>query len=158
MSDWKDKPYFSQEEINQFFSMNEESETSNSHVKKEEEVKRTEVKTNRVEFQEFEDEDTTGLEGISLELLYDLPIEVSVRLGSVIMSIGELTDLTVGSVISLEKLAGDRAEIMVGDELLARGDVVVTIDKYSVVVKEVVQPRERIESIYNNLKTAKIEN
>jgi flagellar motor switch protein FliN/FliY len=79
-----------------------------------------------------------------LDLLLDVPLDVSVELGRCRMSIQELLGLEPGSVIELEKLAGDPLDILVNDRLIARGEAVVVNDKFGVRITDIVSPSERI--------------
>ncbi|GAB6457715.1 hypothetical protein bcgnr5390_14400 [Bacillus luti] len=97
-------------------------------------------------FEELQEENESGFLGTSLELLFDVELPLSARLGSVVMSLEEVTSLGVGSVISLERLAGESIDVLIGDEVVAKADVVVTVDKYSVVIKEIMNGREKIHT------------
>ncbi|GAB6426479.1 hypothetical protein bcgnr5378_30370 [Bacillus cereus] len=97
-------------------------------------------------FEELQEENEGEFFGTSLELLYDVELPLSARLGSVEMSLEEVTSLGVGSVISLERLAGESIDVLIGDEVVAKADVVVTVDKYSVVIKEIMNGREKIHT------------
>lgn len=93
--------------------------------------------------------------GVSLGLVLDVELPLSVRLGEVEMPLGEVADLKVGSIISLERLAGEMVDVLIGGELVAKGDVVVTVDKYGLVIKDIVEPRERIRSQGESFKDGK---
>ncbi len=79
-----------------------------------------------------------------LELLLDVPLELSVELGRTRMSIQELLGLGPGSVIELDKVAGEPLDILVNDRLVARGEAVVVNDKFGVRITDIVSPAERI--------------
>ncbi|HBB40296.1 MAG: flagellar motor switch protein FliN [Nitrospirae bacterium CG18_big_fil_WC_8_21_14_2_50_70_55] len=80
----------------------------------------------------------------ALEMLLDIPIELSVELGSAHMAIHELLQLVDGSIVELDKLAGEPLDIRANGRLIARGEVVVVDDKIGVRVTDVVNPRDRI--------------
>ena len=61
----------------------------------------------------------------NLQLILDIPLKLSVELGRTKMPVSELLNLTQGSVIELNKLAGEPMEVMVNDKLIARGEAVV---------------------------------
>ena len=73
-----------------------------------------------------------------IELLMDVALEVSVELGRSHMSIGEILALRTGSVIELDKLAGEPVDVSVNGTLIARGEVVVVDEKFGVRITEVV--------------------
>ncbi len=79
-----------------------------------------------------------------LDLLLDVPLDVTVELGRCRMTIQDLLGLEPGSVIELEKLAGDPLDILVNDRLVARGEAVVVNDKFGVRITDIVSPSERI--------------
>jgi len=83
----------------------------------------------------------------ALEMLLDIPIELSVELGSANMAIHELLQLVEGSIVELDKLAGEPLDIRANDRLIARGEVVVVDDKIGVRVTDVVNPRDRVNGL-----------
>jgi flagellar motor switch protein FliN len=82
-----------------------------------------------------------------IELLLDVALEVSVALGSSHMSIGEILALRTGSVVELDKLAGEPVDVSVNGTLVARGEVVVVDEKFGVRITEVVSKARRIASL-----------
>lgn len=79
-----------------------------------------------------------------LELLLDVPLDLSVELGRSRMSIQDLLGLSPGSVIELDKIAGEPLDILVNDRLVARGEAVVVNDKFGIRITDIVSPAERI--------------
>jgi flagellar motor switch protein FliN/FliY len=79
-----------------------------------------------------------------LEMLLDVPLELSVELGRTRMSIQELLSLGPGSVVELDKVAGEPLDILVNDRLVARGEAVVVNDKFGIRITDIVSPTERI--------------
>ena len=79
-----------------------------------------------------------------LDLLLDVPLELSVELGRTRMSIQELLSLGPGSVIELDKVAGEPLDILINDRLVARGEAVVVNDKFGIRITDIVSPAERI--------------
>src|SRR5437868_8739543 len=86
-------------------------------------------------------------QGHGIELLMDVALEVSVELGRSHMSIGEILALRTGSVIELDKLAGEPVEVSVNGTLIARGEVVVVDEKFGVRITEVVSKARRLASV-----------
>ncbi len=87
-----------------------------------------------------EQRDTSG----RIDLLLDIPLDISVELGRSRMSIQELLSLGPGSVVELDKLAGEPLDVMVNGRLVARGEAVVVNDKFGVRITDIVSPAERI--------------
>ena len=79
-----------------------------------------------------------------MDLLLDVPLELSVELGRARMTIQDLLGLGPGSVIELDKVAGEALDILVNDRLVARGEAVVVNDKFGVRITDIVSPSERI--------------
>jgi len=85
--------------------------------------------------------------GENLDLLLDIPLEITIELGRTKMLINDLLKLGQGSVIELSKEAGDTMEILANNRLIARGDVVVVNKKYGIRLTEVLSPVERVEKL-----------
>jgi flagellar motor switch protein FliN/FliY len=83
----------------------------------------------------------------NLDLLLDIPLEITIELGRTKMLINDLLKLGQGSVIELTKEAGDTLEILANNRLIAKGDVVVMNKKYGVRLTEVISPVERLEKL-----------
>lgn len=82
-----------------------------------------------------------------IEFLYDVELELAVVLGKTRMLIRELLTLTAGSVVELNKLAGESLDIVVNDKVIARGEAVVVNEKFGVRLTEVVSPMERVNRL-----------
>jgi flagellar motor switch protein FliN/FliY len=83
----------------------------------------------------------------NLDLLLDIPLEITIELGRTRMLINDLLKLGQGSVIELPKEAGDTLEILANNRLIAKGDVVVVNKKYGIRLTEVISPVERVEKL-----------
>ena len=83
----------------------------------------------------------------NLDLLLDIPLEISAELGRAKMIINDLLQLGQGSVIELNKLAGEPLEIMVNQKLIARGEVVVVNEKFGIRLTDVISPMERLKQL-----------
>jgi flagellar motor switch protein FliN/FliY len=77
----------------------------------------------------------------------DIPLEISVELGRAKMPISDLLQLGQGSVIELNKLAGEPVEIFVNQKLIARGEVVVVNDKFGIKMTDILSPMERVKQL-----------
>jgi len=86
-------------------------------------------------------------ESDNLDLLLDIPLEITIELGRTKMLINDLLKLGQGSVIELPKEAGDTLEILANNRLIAKGDVVVVNKKYGIRLTEVISPVERVEKL-----------
>lgn len=82
-----------------------------------------------------------------LDMLMDIPLRVSVELGRTKMLVSDLLNLGQGSVIELNKLAGEPMEILVNDKLVARGEAVVVNEKFGVRLTDIISTKERVEQL-----------
>lgn len=82
-----------------------------------------------------------------IDFLLDIPLEVTVELGRTKMLIKNLLQLGQGSVVELEKIAGEPMEILVNNKLVAKGEVVVVNEKFGIRLTDVLSPAERISQI-----------
>ena len=83
----------------------------------------------------------------NLNFILDIPLEISVELGRARMMISELLQLGQGSVIELNKLAGEPLEIFVNQKLIARGEVVVVNEKFGIKMTDIISPTERVKQL-----------
>lgn len=83
----------------------------------------------------------------NLEMILDIPITISVEIGRTRMLVNELLQLGQGTVVELEKLAGEPMEILVNGKLIARGEAVVVNEKFGVKLTDIVSPTERINKL-----------
>ncbi|MDA8088469.1 MAG: flagellar motor switch protein FliN [Nitrospiraceae bacterium] len=82
-----------------------------------------------------------------IDFLLDIPLEVTVELGNTRMLIRDLLQLGQGSVVELDKLAGEPLEVLVNGKLVARGEVVVINEKFGVRLTDIISPVERIRNL-----------
>ena len=92
----------------------------------------------------MEERSKEELESRRLEILLDVPLDISVELGGSRMSIQELLALGPGSVVELDKVAGEPLDILVNQRLVARGEAVVVNDKFGVRITDIISPSERV--------------
>ena len=91
--------------------------------------------------------DSAGAD-VNLDLVLDVPVDVSLRVGSTDISIRDLVSLVEGSVIALDQDAGEPMDVLVNGTLIAHGEIVVVDDQYGVRLTDVVSPVERIEQLH----------
>jgi flagellar motor switch protein FliN/FliY len=89
----------------------------------------------------------TGAASKNMDFLLDIPMSVAVYVGSTKMAIRDLLQLAQGSVIELDKLAGEPMEVMVNNKLVARGEVVVVNEKFGIRLTDVVSAAERVQQL-----------
>jgi len=82
-----------------------------------------------------------------LDFILDIPLELSVELGRTKMLVNDLLQLGQGSIVELNKIAGEPLEIFINRKLVARGEVVVVNEKFGVRLTDIVSPMERVKSL-----------
>ena len=82
-----------------------------------------------------------------LSLLMDVPLEISVELGRVKMLVKDVVDLGAGSVVEIDKAAGEPVDVMVNGRLVARGEVVVIEDNFGVRITEILNAQDRLSRL-----------
>ncbi|MCB9092778.1 MAG: flagellar motor switch protein FliN [Halobacteriovoraceae bacterium] len=83
----------------------------------------------------------------NLDFILDIPLKVNVELGRAKVVIKDLLQLAQGSVIELDKLAGEPLEVLVNGKVVARGEVVVVNEKFGIRLTDIISPVERIETL-----------
>lgn len=82
-----------------------------------------------------------------MDLIMDIPVTLSMELGNTEIAIRNLLQLTQGSVVELDRFAGEPLDVLVNGTLIAHGEVVVVNDKYGIRLTDVVSPSERIKRL-----------
>ena len=90
---------------------------------------------------------TTNLETNNLNLLLDIPLQVTVELGRTSRSVKEILELSSGSIIELDKLAGEPVDILINNRLIAQGEVVVIDENFGVRVTEIASKSDRLKKL-----------
>jgi flagellar motor switch protein FliN/FliY len=84
---------------------------------------------------------------MNLDLILDIPVTVSIELGRTRLQVEEILQLGQGSVVELEKLAGEPLEILVQGRPIGKGEVVVVNEKFGVRLTDIISPVERIQRL-----------
>jgi flagellar motor switch protein FliN/FliY len=82
-----------------------------------------------------------------IDLLLDVTLPISIELGRTAMSISDILGLGPGSVVELEKLAGEPVDLLVNNKLIARGEVVVVDENFGIRITSMISPQDRIKSL-----------
>lgn len=83
----------------------------------------------------------------ALDLIFDVPVRLSVELGRTLTNPRSLLHIAVGSVIELEGLAGEPLDVLINDRLIAQGEVVVVNEKFAIRLTDVTNPTDRIRGL-----------
>ena len=107
--------------------------------------------SNRLPMEEFgsmpRNNDPVTLDGPNLDVILDIPVSISMEVGSTDINIRNLLQLNQGSVIELDRLAGEPLDVLVNGTLIAHGEVVVVNEKFGIRLTDVISPSERIKKL-----------
>ncbi|HJR29421.1 MAG TPA: flagellar motor switch protein FliN [Pseudomonas sp.] len=107
--------------------------------------------SNRLPMEEFgsvpKNHDPVTLDGPNLDVILDIPVSISMEVGSTDINIRNLLQLNQGSVIELDRLAGEPLDVLVNGTLIAHGEVVVVNEKFGIRLTDVISPSERIKKL-----------
>ena len=103
-------------------------------------------------FQEFNNQAGTSASGepeeeINLDVILDVPVTISMEIGRAKINIRNLLQLNQGSVVELDRLAGEPMDVLVNGTLIAHGEVVVVNDKFGIRLTDVISPSERVRKL-----------
>lgn len=99
-------------------------------------------------FEEFDNNPTEGKSiNPELDIILDIPVTISMEVGSTAITIRNLLQLNQGSVIELDRLAGEPLNVLVNGTLIAHGEVVVVNEKFGIRMTDVISPAERIQKL-----------
>lgn len=102
-----------------------------------------------VELEELTEDDSpiTGEEKRKLDAILDIPVTISMEVGRSNISIRNLLQLNQGSVVELDRVAGEALDVLVNGTLIAHGEVVVVNDKFGIRLTDVISQIERIKKL-----------
>ena len=107
--------------------------------------------SNRLQMEEFgsvpKSNEQVTLDGPNLDVILDIPVSISMEVGSTDINIRNLLQLNQGSVIELDRLAGEPLDVLVNGTLIAHGEVVVVNEKFGIRLTDVISPSERIKKL-----------
>jgi flagellar motor switch protein FliN/FliY len=107
-----------------------------------------EAMANAVTFDELKSESLTQAVGSpDLDVILDIPVSISMEVGRTSITIRNLLQLNQGSVIELDRLAGEPLDVLVNGTLIAHGEVVVVNEKFGIRMTDVISPAERIKKL-----------
>ena len=93
------------------------------------------------------DEAPAGGGGSDISLLLDVPLQVTVELGRTQLRIRNVLELVPGSIVELDKLAGEPVDVLVNGKQIARGEVVVIDEEFGVRITDVASPAKRLRGL-----------
>jgi flagellar motor switch protein FliN len=107
-----------------------------------------EAMASAVSFDELKNEVSKQPQGSpDLDVILDIPVSISMEVGRTSITIRNLLQLNQGSVIELDRLAGEPLDVLVNGTLIAHGEVVVVNEKFGIRMTDVISPAERIKKL-----------
>jgi len=88
-----------------------------------------------------------GGKDVNLDVVLDIPVNISMEIGRTKISIRNLLQLNQGSVVELDRLAGEPMDVLVNGTLIARGEVVVVNEKFGIRLTDIISPAERVKKL-----------
>lgn len=103
-------------------------------------------------FQEFNNQfddkkSSASSDEVNLDVILDVPVTISMEIGRTQINIRNLLQLNQGSVVELERFAGEPLDVLVNGTLIAHGEVVVINDKFGIRLTDVISPSERVKRL-----------
>ena len=86
-------------------------------------------------------------EDVNLDVILDIPVTISMEIGRTQINIRNLLQLNQGSVVELDRLAGEPLDVLVNGTLIAHGEVVVVNEKFGIRLTDVISPAERVKKL-----------
>jgi flagellar motor switch protein FliN len=132
-------------------NMNEESKTDPNEALADEwaaaleESGDAEKSAETASFDELTDE--SGNDAVNMDAILDVPVTISMEIGRTKINIRNLLQLNQGSVVELDRLAGEPMDVLVNGTLIAQGEVVVVNEKFGLRLTDIISPSERVKRL-----------
>ena len=127
--------------------MSDETENAETEEDPWSEAMNEQAQSEAAGFENLEDDAAASDDEINLDVILDVPVDISMEIGRTKISIRNLLKLNQGSVIELDRLAGEPMDVLVNGTLIAHGEVVVVNDKFGIRLTDVISPVERIKKL-----------
>jgi len=95
----------------------------------------------------LQDDSTAAGEDVNLDVILDIPVTIAMEIGRTTISIRNLLQLNQGSVVELDRLAGEPMDVLVNGTLVAHGEVVVVNEKFGIRLTDVISATERLKKL-----------
>ena len=92
-------------------------------------------------------ESSSSGEDLNLDVILDIPVTISMEIGSTKINIRNLLQLNQGSVVELDRMAGEPLDVVVNGTLIAHGEVVVVNEKFGIRLTDIISPAERVKKL-----------
>lgn len=99
------------------------------------------------EFAEHKQQRSPSADEVKLDVILDVPVTLSLEIGRTKINIRNLLQLNQGSVVELDRFAGEPMDVLVNGTLVAHGEVVVVNDKFGIRLTDIISPTERVKKL-----------
>ncbi len=106
-----------------------------------------ETNTDLASFDQLSPDTTGNSEDVNLDVILDIPVSIAMEIGRTTINIRNLLQLNQGSVIELDRMAGEPLDVLVNGTLIAHGEVVVVNEKFGIRLTDVISPAERVKKL-----------
>lgn len=90
---------------------------------------------------------SSGGDDVNLDVILDIPVTIAMEIGNTKINIRNLLQLNQGSVVELDRMAGEPLDVMVNGTLIAHGEVVVVNEKFGIRLTDIISPAERVKKL-----------
>lgn len=101
----------------------------------------------KAQFGQLQNEDSPNTEEVNLDVILDIPVTLSVEIGRTRQTIRNLLQLNQGSVVELDRFAGEPLDVLVNGTLIAHGEIVVLNEKFGIRLTDVISATERVKKL-----------
>ncbi len=101
----------------------------------------------QVNFDEVSSSAVSGSSDVNMDVILDIPVTISMEVGRSKINIRNLLQLNQGSVVELERMAGEPLDVLVNGTLIAHGEVVVVNEKFGIRLTDIISPAERVKKL-----------
>ena len=101
----------------------------------------------QVEARRLSESGEAGSGDVKLDVILDIPVTIAMEIGRTQLSIRNLLQLNQGSIVELDRLAGEPMDVLVNGTLVAHGEVVVVNEKFGIRLTDVISPADRIKNL-----------
>ena len=105
------------------------------------------LKAENVPLEQLKNQRNGSGEDLNLDVILDIPVTISMEIGSTKINIRNLLQLNQGSVVELDRMAGEPLDVVVNGTLIAHGEVVVVNEKFGIRLTDIISPAERVRKL-----------
>jgi len=104
-------------------------------------------KTENVPLENLQSSSSSSGEDLNLDVILDIPVTIAMEIGNTKINIRNLLQLNQGSVVELDRMAGEPLDVVVNGTLIAHGEVVVVNEKFGIRLTDIISPAERVKKL-----------